>query len=92
MIPNGSGPLSVQVAARRAANAPRGDVGSWEDLYEVKTAGAILPWVVIWVDRDTGERRVTRLLESSAETDTAIGIQRPRDWTTENARVWFLAG
>lgn len=84
--------FSAEISARAAANAPLPDVGSWEDLAGLKTRETVLPRVVIWIDGETGERRVTRLLESTAETDISAGVQRPKDFdASSNPKVWFLA-
>lgn len=86
-------PLSANLAAKAKANNLDPDVADWNALAAIPTFGLELPIVKIWIEMATGRRMVTRLLASNADTDTASGVQRPRDYdAATNARVWFSAG
>lgn len=68
------------------------DIATWADLQALSTTGMPNSTIKIWVESETGITRTTRLLPSTAETNTDEGRARPDDYSDPgNARVWFLA-
>lgn len=89
-----NGPLFIALRNQRLASVPIAGITSWQKLIAVQTLNLPnqLPITIIWIDEDTGQRRVVRLLPSNAETNLELGIARPVDWAIGlNERVWFLA-
>lgn len=82
-------PPGTSVNSVTAAIDP--NLGSAADLALVVTAGVLTsPVIRIFINTDTGELEVWRLL---AGTDaTSAGIQRPADYGAGNLVVWYKAG
>lgn len=86
-------PLSVVICEQQAASNLDFTVYDWDSLAAGPTLGLPLPIVKIWIASATGQRMVTRLLESTEPTDRVSGVQRPVDYSDSiNRRVWFAAG
>ncbi len=84
--------LSVTLRRQRLACLPNPDVYDIESLSMVPTLGLPLPVLTIWVERETGLRKISRLMESTAATDPTIGVQRPYDYYAQVTKaVWYTS-
>ena len=84
-------PLSSYVAVQNDNSGPDPAVTSWDDLASVPTADVPVPLLKIWIESATGLKKITRLLTATDQTNTANGVQRPRDYDASHPKVWFEA-